>query len=123
MEDNKKYIDIVIRESLNERLENSIPSDLSERIMKRISRDKLVRSIFFDFSIKSIIVLLILAISIVVLLILGNQDYYWLNLLKSNFQILIGSLGILYFIFFLNEIIEKFLGERNSSQSRKYHLP
>ena len=112
MENDNKYIDQIIRESLSERPGDPMPPDLSEKIIRRISRDRLFRSIFFDFSIKSITVFLIFAISIAVFLTIGNQADYWLNVLKNNILIIIGVLGMVYFIFFLTEITEKYLSEK-----------
>ncbi|MCF8378000.1 MAG: hypothetical protein K9H49_00395 [Bacteroidales bacterium] len=122
MENYNQYIDRVIRESLNEKKADSIPPDLSEKIIKRISRDKLLRSIFFDFSIKSVTLFILITISVAVFLTLGNQTDYWLISLKENIPVLIGLFGIAYFIFFLNEITEKYLSDDEPNQNKKYNL-
>ncbi|MCK4923062.1 MAG: hypothetical protein KAS71_18570 [Bacteroidales bacterium] len=112
MEDKTEFIDILIKESLTGSDTDSCPSELTGKVMKRISRYNIYRSIFFDFSIKSISLLLLFAISIVILLTNENYDNFWMSFLKNNITILIVSLGIVYFIFFLNEITEKFLSDK-----------
>ena len=114
MEDKTEYIDNLIKESLIGSTVNSCPPELTGKVIKRISRYNLYRSIFFDFSIKSISLLLLFVISAAVLLTIGNYDHFWGSFLKSNIAILIAVLGIVYFIFFLNEITEKFLTEKKA---------
>ena len=112
MEDKTEFIDNLIKVSLTRSDTDSCPSELTGKVIKRIYRYNLYRSIFFDFSIKSISLLLLFVISVTVLLTIGNYDYFWISFLKSNITILVAALGIVYFIFFLNEITEKFLSEK-----------